>query len=114
MPTTSIVFPSHLYPAFAPLPAPMANHLLVLEERKYRRRPSLRPTSQEMIQTVLERIGRARRAVYKYLRPFVAADKKRQQRGESRTFPNADWLLETLAHYNPGPVRNSEIGRAHV
>lgn len=107
MPRIPIVFPSHLYPAFAPLPVPMANHLLLLQERQYRRRPSLRPTSEEMMQTVLENIRRARTLVYDYLRPFVMADKKRQQRGESRTFPQAEWLLETLAQYTPGVVRNS-------
>lgn len=102
-----IVFPSRLYPAFAPLPVPIANHLLLLQERQYRRRPSMRPSSEEMIQTVLENIRRARALVYEYLRPFVLADKKRQQRGESRTFPQAEWLLETLAQYTPGLVRNS-------
>jgi hypothetical protein len=108
VPTAPIVFPSHLYPALAPLPAPMANHLLLLEERQYRRRPSKRPASQEMAKAVLERIDRARTLVYEYLRPFVAADRKRQQRGESRAFPNPEWLLETLAQYTPQPVRNSE------
>lgn len=102
-----IVFPTHLYPAFAPLPIPIANHLLLLQERQYRRRPSLRPQSQEMIQIVLEKICQARTLVYEYLRPFVMADKKRQLRGESRTFPQPEWLLETLSHYTPGLVRNS-------
>lgn len=102
-----IVFPTHLYPAFAPLPAPMANHLLLLQQRQYRRRPSMRPAVEEMMQTVLENIARARTLVYDYLRPFVIADKKRQQRGESRTFPQAEWVLETLAQYTPGLVKNS-------
>jgi len=108
VPTAPVVFPHDLYPAFAPLPAPMADHLLLLEVRQYRHRPSKRPASQEMVKAVLERISRARPLVYEYLRPFVAADKKRQQRGESRSFPNPEWLLETLAQYTPQPVRNSE------
>ncbi len=102
-----IVFPSQLYPAFAPLPVPIANHLLLLQERQYRRRPSMRPASEEMIQTVLDNICQARTLVYEYLRPFVMADKKRQQRGEGRAFPHVEWLLETLAQYSPGLVRNS-------
>ena len=108
MPAEPIVFPPHLYPAFAPLSIPMANHLLLLEERKYYRRPTKRPTSPEMLQTVLERISRARTIVYDYLRPFVAADKKRQERGASRVFPSPEWVLETLAFYAPNGVKNDE------
>ncbi len=108
MPAEPIVFPPCLYPAFAPLSIPMANHLLLLEERKYHRRPTKRPASPEMLQTVLERISRARTVVYEYLRPFVAADKKRQQRGESRVFPSQEWVLETLAFYAPNGVKNDE------
>ena len=108
MSTEPIGFPPHLYPAFAPLPAPMADHLLLEEERRYRRRPAQRPSDQEMAQTVLERISRARTLVYEYLHPFVTADQKRHERGEGRTFPNVDWLLETLAQYTPGRGGNSE------
>jgi hypothetical protein len=96
-----------LYPAFAPLSVQMANHLLLLEERTYRRCPSRRPASPEMIQTVLQRIYRARKLAYDYMRPFVVADLKRQQHGENRTFPNAEWLLEALAQYAPLSVRNA-------
>jgi hypothetical protein len=106
--TESIGFPSYLYPAFAPLPAPMADHLLLLEQRRYRHRPAQRPTDQEMAWTVLERIDRARTLVFEYLHPFVTADQKRQVRGESRTFPTVDWLLETLAQYTPGRGGNAE------
>lgn len=108
MPTEPLVFPPTLYPALAPLAVPMANHLLLLEERKYQRRLSKRPEDAVMIQTVLERISRSRTLVYEYMNPFVAADKRRQERGTSRTFPNPEWLLETLSQYTPGPVRNSE------
>ncbi len=59
------------------------------------------------MQTVLEKIARARTLVYDYVRPFVMADKKRQQRGESRIFPQAEWVMETLAQYTPGLIRNS-------
>lgn len=107
MSSIPMVFPSHLHPAFAPLSVPMANHLLLLQVREYRRRPSMRPTSEEMMQTVLEKICQARTLVYEYVRPFVLADKKRQLRGENRIFPQAEWLLETLAHYTPGLLRNS-------
>jgi hypothetical protein len=100
-------FPSHLYPAVAPLSAPMADHLLLLEERRYRRRPAQRPTDQEMARTVLERIRRSRTVVYEYMNVFVEADKKRQERGASRTFPNPEWLLETLSQYTPGQGGNA-------
>jgi hypothetical protein len=102
-----LVFPSRLYPAFAPLAVPIANHLLLLQQRQYRRRTSRRPAPEEMMQAVLEKVAWARNLVYDYLRPFVMADKKRQQRGESRIFPRAAWLLETLVQYTPGLVRNS-------
>ncbi len=102
-----MVFPSHLYPAFAPLPVPMANHLLLLHQRQYRRRPSRRPAPEELMQAVLEKIARARTLVYDYVCPFVIAEEKRQQRGGSRSFPQAEWVLETLAQYTPGQVKNS-------
>jgi len=106
--TEPIGFPSQLYPAFAPLPAPMADHLLLLEQRRYRHRPARRPADQEMAQAVLARIDLARTLVFEYLYPFVTADQKRQERGESRTFPNVDWLLETLVQYTPGQGGNAE------
>jgi len=108
VPGESMKFPAHLYPACAPLPAPMADHLLLLERRRYRHRPAQRPDDQEMARIVLTRIKRARTLVFEYLHPFVLADQKRQERGESRTFPNADWLLETLAQYTPGQGGNAE------
>lgn len=109
MTSEPLVFPPHLYPAFAPLPPSMADHLLLQESRRYRRRRlSKRPSTQEMARTVLERISRARIVVYEYMHPFVQADIKRSQRGEGRTFPNPEWLLEALAQYAPRTVRNSE------
>lgn len=103
---TALVFPSRLYPAFAPLPVPMANHLLAQQSQQYRHRPLKRPADQEMIQEVLDRIIRARIIIYEYMYPFILADQKRQQRGATRTFPEPDWLLDTLAQYTPHRKKN--------
>lgn len=108
MSTEQIAFPPHLYPAFAPLSAPVADHLLTLEMRRYRHRPAQRPSDLEMAQTVLERVNRARTLIYEYMGPFVIADQKRYERGEGRTFPNADWMLEMLAQYAPEQAGNAE------
>lgn len=107
MPDKPIEFPSCLYPAFAPLPVPTANRLLQTEEQKYRRRLRARPADTELMQTVLEKVRRARRVVYDYLNPFVLADRKRRELDESSTFPSGEWLLETLAQYTPRAARNS-------
>lgn len=107
--TIAPAFSTHLYPAFAPLPVPMANHLLLQEERKYRWLPPLqRPALHELTQTVLGRIRRARAVVYEYMFPFVEADRKRHERGEARAFPNVEWLLEAVAQYSPQSARNAE------
>lgn len=102
MSTLSLTLPVSLYPAIAPLPAPMANHLLYQEARKYRRAISKRPADQEIIQTVLERIVRARIVVFEYMNPFVLADRKHQH----HTFPEPDWLLDALAQYAPNKKKN--------
>lgn len=104
----SIEFPVTLYPAFAPLSATMANHLLRQEERPYLRRPAQRPNDSELIHTVLGRIARAETIVYKYLSPFVLADQKRQESGARASFPSPEWLLETLAQYAPNRVRSAD------
>lgn len=109
MPTERTSLPSHLYPAFAPLSVPMVEHLLLLEARQHRRRrPGKGPTPQHMLETVLQRVVRARADVYDYLRFFVTADKRRQERGESGGFPTAEWVLETLAFYAPNQVKYDE------
>jgi hypothetical protein len=86
----------------------MADHLLLLEQRRYRHRPAQRPANHEMAHSVLERISQARTLVFEYLHPFVTADQKRQEHGESRSFPTVDWLLETLSQYTPGQIGNAE------
>lgn len=107
--TESLHFPLRLYPAMAPLPVPMADHLLLQEERHYRRCPSRRPEPPEMIRTVLDRIRRARKDVFEYMHPFVQADQRRAQRGGSRSFPDPEWLLDALAQYSPsGQGGNAE------
>jgi hypothetical protein len=106
--STTLTFPDALYPAFAPLSIPVANHLLHQEEKRYRHRPRMRPTDEALIQAVLARIIRARSIVFEYLNPFLVADEKHQQRGESRRFPSSDFLLETLAHYTPHKMKNAE------
>jgi len=103
-----IAFPKYFYPAFAPLSAPMANHLLLQEARQYLRRPAQRPDDATLIATVLGKIVRASTIVYKYINPFVLADRKRQEQGGRAAFPTPDWLLETLAQYTPNNARNSE------
>lgn len=112
MPTT-LLFPDALYPAFAPLSIPVANHLLHQEEKRYRHRPRMRPTDEALIQTVLARIVRARGIVFEYLHPFLVADQKRQQRGESRRFPSPEFLLETLAEYTPNNTKKAEATLDH-
>jgi hypothetical protein len=102
------VFPPTLYPAIAPLSAPMANHLLLQEERQNRQRPSRRPPPEMMVEAVLERIRRVRPVVFDYLHPFVIADTIRQREGKSRAFPRSDFLRETLAQYSPGQGEISE------
>lgn len=104
----SIEFPDFYYPAFAPLSAPMANHLLLQEARQYLRRPAQRPGDSMLISLVLEKIVRSETIIYKYLSPFVRSDQKRQERGSRADFPNPGWLLETLAQYTPSHARYSE------
>jgi len=108
MSVPSVTFPRALYPACAPLPMPMANHLLLQEQRRYARRPTKRPSDDVIMHAVLEKISQARSIVYEFLNPFVRAEQNRMSRGESRTFPEMDFLLETLAHYTPGGIRNAE------
>lgn len=103
-------FPEVLYPAFAPLSIPMANHLLLQEAKPYRHRPLQRPPDEQLIATLLKRIVRARTTVFAYLHPFVLADQKRQARGENRTFLTPDFLLEALTQYTPRGSRRYAEG----
>lgn len=101
--------PPHLYPTFAPLPVPLAEHLVLQEYRRYRRvTPSKRPTASQMWARVCERVSRARTVAYEYMHPFVAVDKKRRDQGLAHTFPSPDWLLDALASYTPQGKRNAE------
>jgi hypothetical protein len=49
---------------------------------------------------------RARTLVYEYVHPFIVADKKWYERGEGRSFPTPEWVLETLAEYTPNQKKN--------
>lgn len=101
--------PPALYPAFAPLSAPTAAHLVQKEWYRYRRvTPSKRPAIQNIWMTVLQRVEFARSIVFEYMSPFVATDKIRQRKGMSRAFPQPEWLLDALAAYVPGGKRNAE------
>ncbi|MDQ2716226.1 MAG: hypothetical protein M3Z08_15070 [Chloroflexota bacterium] len=100
--------PPHLYPAFAPLPLPLAEHLVLQEYRRSRRVVlAKRPHPEQVWASVLERVSKARRIAYEYMHPFVIVDTKRSKQGLVRTFPAGDWLLDTLATYTPEGKRNA-------
>lgn len=106
--------PYSLYPAFAPLPIPIAEHLVLEEYRRYRRVvPSRRPRPEQIWASVGKRVSKARRLVYEYLQPFVAVDRKRCEQGLSATLLSSEWLLDALASYTPQGKRNAEPTLAH-
>lgn len=106
MPDSFLAFPLQLCPAFAPLPLAFANHLA---EQTYRRRRIVahkRLTSEQIHARLLSSIEQARHIVFEYLTPFILAD-QRQGKGY-RSFPQSEWLLDTLATYTPKGKRLSE------
>jgi hypothetical protein len=105
----SLALPPELYPAFAPLPVPLAQHLILQEYRRYRRVvPSRRPSPRQIWARVWERVSKARLVAYEYLHPFVVVEQRRRQQELPRLFPTAPWLLDTLATYTPEGKRNAE------
>jgi hypothetical protein len=106
---TSLALPAHLYPLFAPLPLPIASHLVTQEYRRSRRKAvSMRPAPEQVWWVVEEQVRRARTVAYEYMHPFVLVDKRRSEQGLPRAFPSAEWLLDTLATYTPEGKRNAE------
>lgn len=102
-----ILIPERLYPAFAPLPIPFAQHLVTQEYRRCRRiatrkRPiSPEPPAEVFWQTILPRVQRARSIVFELMHPFVLADARHRRRGRDLSFPDSEWLLDMLANYTP-------------
>jgi hypothetical protein len=110
----SLALPYSLYPAFAPLPIPIVQHLVLEEYRRYRRVvPVKRPQPEQIWASVGERVSKARRVAYEYLKPFVTVDRKRREQGLASTFPSSEWLLDALATYTPQGKRNAEPTLAH-
>lgn len=105
----SLDLPPELYPAFAPLPLPLAQHLILQEYRRYRRVvPSRQPTPRQIWAQVWERVSKARLVVYDYLHPFVVVEQRRSHQDLPRLFPSSAWLLDALATYTPEGKRNAE------
>lgn len=96
----AFTLPISLYPAYAPLPRSMAQHLVLLEWRKRYRRvvPSKQPPAEQVWFSVLGRVARARQIVYEYMSPYVIADRQQQLKHE-RGFPSTEWLLQALETY---------------
>lgn len=102
-----IKIPERLYPAFAPLPVPFAQHLVIQEYRRCRRIATRKrpippePPPEVFWQSVLTRVQRARSIVFEVMHPFVLADAQKRRRGRGLSFPDTDWLLKTLAANAP-------------
>lgn len=110
-----ILIPERLYPAFAPLPVPFAQHLVVQEYRRQRRsatrkRPiPVEPPAEFFWQAVLARVQRARSIVFDLMHPFVLADARRRHRTRDVRFPDPEWLLDVLANYTPAEYEPREF-----
>lgn len=102
-----ILIPKRLYPAFAPLPVPFAQHLVAQEYRRQRRIATRKrpipdePPAEMFWHTVLARVQRARAIVFEIMHPFVQADAIHRRRGRDLSFPDSEWLLNVLANYTP-------------
>lgn len=93
----SIELPKHLYPAFAPLAVPLAQHLVQLEYQQNRSAPTRAIWSR-----VLERVTHARRNVFEYMDDFVQEDaQKPRRRGRGKSFPDEKWFLDELRNNTP-------------
>jgi hypothetical protein len=110
-----IKIPERLYPAFAPLPAPFAQHLVTQEYRRQRRIATRKrpippePPAEVFWQTVLARVQRARAIVFEIMHPFVQADARNRRRGRDLSFPDSEWLLDMLANYTPAEEEPKEL-----
>ncbi|HEX2615783.1 MAG TPA: hypothetical protein VHL10_09845 [Nitrososphaera sp.] len=110
-----IKIPERLYPAFAPLPVPFAQHLVIQEYRRCRRIATRKysippePLAEVFWQTVLTRVQRARSIVFEVMHPFVLADARNRRRGRDLSFPDSEWLLDMLANYTPAEYEPREF-----
>jgi len=96
-----LALPECYYPQFAPLPVPMAKHLIREEYRWSRKKAETRRQTPEQIWATIEkRVRDARAIVYEYMNPFVIT-------GQPDPFPSTTWLLDTLAGYTPEGKRNA-------
>ncbi len=96
-----LALPECYYPQFAPLPVPMAKHLIREEYRWSRKKAETRRQTPEQIWATIEkRVRDARAIVYEYMNPFVIT-------GQPNPFPSTAWLLDTLADYTPKGKRNA-------
>jgi hypothetical protein len=102
----SNALPERLYPAFAPLPIPLAEHLILLESRQNRSQKGDPPWL-----VVLRHVLHERRNVYEYMDDFVQEDAQKPRRmGRGLSFPDATWLLDELRSNTPthhGPARRT-------
>jgi hypothetical protein len=111
----AIKIPERLYPAFAPLPVPFAQHLVTQEYRRCRRSASRKrpvpsePPPEVFWKTVLLRVTRARSIVFEIMHPFVLADAHNRRRGRDLSFPDSEWLLDMLANYAPAEHEPKEL-----
>lgn len=103
----AIEIPQHLYPAFAPLPVPFAQHLVTQEYRKQwsivRRKRSTpeKVASSDLWQTILTRVREKRSVIFDLMHPFVLADAQKPRRGRDLSFPDSEWILDILANLTP-------------
>lgn len=102
-----IIIPKRLYPEFAPLPIPFAQHLVTQEYRKQRRIATRKytlpeePPPEYFWKEILGRVRQERAIVFENMHSRVVVDKRKQQQGGKSSFPDSEWMLEKLAYYTP-------------
>jgi hypothetical protein len=83
-----------IYPLLAPLPVPMAEHLV---RRLERRRKSSPAASWD---TLAREVAQRRKDIYRYMAPYVLG--RAAHRGEVESRYSTGWLLRTLQMHAPG------------
>lgn len=91
---TSFSFPSSLFPLFAPLPVPIAEHLFA----HFAKNKKELFHDRELSNHFLEIVEMWRTSFFLYIDPFYQTNKVQ---GDFST----QWLLRTLAEHSPGPVQ---------
>ena len=99
----TVTLPKSFYPAFAPLPIPIAEHLVLQVAQQERDMPP-----HELLLTVLERVEQARQDIYEYMHTFVLEDALKPRRGRGASFPDKKWLLDELRTHTPKKKRATE------